>query len=151
MHSSRSAVAGLNHVAIMTSDLERFIAFYTAAFGLEVVFQESAPDMKHAVLRIAAESWLHPVQLTGNPHAAGTTAMFQRGHLDHLALTAADPDAFEQTRQHLMAVGATDGAVDDLGAYHALYFADPDGMRGELVLIIDSALRGIHAPRRLID
>jgi hypothetical protein len=56
-------------------------------------------------------------------------------------------DAFEQTRQRLVAAGASHGAVDDLGAYHALWFSDPDGMRGELVLIVDSTLQGIHAPR----
>lgn len=142
-----SVVTGLNHVAIMTSDLERFISFYTTAFGFEVVFRESVPGMRHAVLRIGAQSWLHPVEVPGNRHTDGEAAMFQRGHLDHLALTAASSDAFEQTRQHLMAVGASDGAVDDLGAYHALWFSDPDGMRGELVLIVDPALGGIHAPR----
>ena len=141
------AVTGLNHVAVMTGDLERFIAFYTDAFGFEVVFKESVPGMKHAVLRIGAESWLHPVEIPGSQQANGDSAMFQRGHLDHLALTAASGEAFEQIRRRLIVAGATDGSVDDLGAYHALWFSDPDGMRGELVLIVDSSLRGIHAPR----
>ena len=140
------AVSGLNHVAVMTMDLERFIAFYTAAFGFEVVFRESMPGMSHAVLRIGAESWLHPVEVQGGQHASGDSAMFRRGHLDHLALTAASREAFEQTRQLLMAAGASDGAVDDLGAYHAIWFRDPDGMRGELVLIVNPSLQGIHAP-----
>ena len=140
-------VTGLNHVAVMTGDLDRLIAFYTAAFGFEVVFHESEQGMRHAVLRIGAESWLHPVEVQGGQHASGDSLMFQRGHLDHLALTAASRDAFEQTRQRLIAAGASDGAVDDLGAYHALWFSDPDGMRGELVLIVDSTLQGIHAPR----
>lgn len=143
------AVTGLNHVAVMTGDLDRFIAFYTAAFGFEVVFKESMQGMRHAVLRIGAESWLHPVEVSGGQHASGDSAMFQRGHLDHLALTAASREAFEQTRQRLIAAGASDGAVDDLGAYHALWFSDPDGMRGELVLIVDPRLQGIHAPRPL--
>jgi catechol 2,3-dioxygenase-like lactoylglutathione lyase family enzyme len=112
-------VTGLNHVAVMTGDLDRFIAFYTAAFGFEVVFHESEQGMRHAVLRIGAESWLHPVEVQGGQHASGDSPMFQRGHLDHLALTAASRDAFEQTRQRLVAAGASDGAVDDLGAYHA--------------------------------
>jgi hypothetical protein len=41
---------------------------------------------------------------------------------------------------------ATDGTVEDLGAFHSLWFTDPDGMRGELILIVDHALGGIHAP-----
>jgi hypothetical protein len=29
---------------------------------------------------------------------------------------------------------------------HALWFKDPDGMRGEVSLIVDAELRGFHAP-----
>jgi catechol 2,3-dioxygenase-like lactoylglutathione lyase family enzyme len=143
------AVTGLNHVAVMTGDLEKFIAFYTGIFGFEMVFEESVPGLRHAILRIGAQSWLHPVEVPGNPHASCNLAMFQRGHLDHLALNATNREAFEQTRQRLVAAGASDGSVDDLGAYHALWFRDPDGMRGELVLIVDPTLQGIHAPRPL--
>ena len=48
-----------------------------------------------------------------------------------------------------MQAGASNGTIEDLGAFHALWFTDPDGMRGELTLIVDPALRGIHAPRPL--
>lgn len=34
----------------------------------------------------------------------------------------------------------------DLGAMHALWFSDPDGMKGEVCLIVDRALRAFHAP-----
>jgi AcrR family transcriptional regulator len=43
--------------------------------------------------------------------------------------------------------GASDGSVDDLGAFRSLWFEDPDGMRGELTVIIDPMLAGIHEPR----
>ena len=75
--------------------------------------------------------------------------MFDRGHLDHLALTAATPEAFATIRERLVARGATDGAVEDLGAFHSVWFDDPDGMRVELVLIVDERLQGIHAPQPL--
>jgi hypothetical protein len=32
---------------------------------------------------------------------------------------------------------------------HALWFTDPDGMKGELCLIVDPELRTFHAPRPL--
>ncbi|SNQ48867.1 Bleomycin resistance protein (fragment) [Frankia canadensis] len=75
--------------------------------------------------------------------------MFDRGHLDHLALTAASPTAFATLRERLVAREASDGVVEDLGAFHSLWFRDPDGMRAELVLIVDVGLAGIHAPRPL--
>jgi hypothetical protein len=45
--------------------------------------------------------------------------------------------------------GASSGLVEDLGAMHALWFKDPDGMSGEVSLIVDPELRSFHAPRPL--
>jgi catechol 2,3-dioxygenase-like lactoylglutathione lyase family enzyme len=142
-------LAGMNHVAIVTSNLDRFVEFYVRMFDIEVVFSETTPAFRHAILRIGADSWLHPAELRSNPHATALPTMFGRGHLDHLALGAHSQEAFEQIRQRLVEAKASDGTVDDLGAFHALWFEDPDGMRGEVTVIIDPQLRGIHEPRRL--
>ena len=141
--------AGLNHVAVLTEDLDRFVDFYTDVFDLGVVFREDTPAFRHAILRTGANSWLHPAQLSGNPHGSATAQMFARGHLDHLALTAASLETFEVLRGRLVDRGACDGAVEDLGAFHSMWFADPDGMRGELIVIVDPELGGIHEPRPL--
>lgn len=61
--------------------------------------------------------------------------MFQRGHLGHIALTAASPEAFETMRQRPAAARASTGVIEDLGAFRVIWFDDPDGMRGELALI----------------
>ena len=140
---------GVNHIAVLTHDLDRFIEFYTGVFGLEVVFTESRPTFRHAILRTGADSWLHPAEVFGNSYGVASPAMFQRGHLDHLALAADSPSAFDVLRERLVARGATDGFIDDLGSFHALWFTDPDGMRGELTLIIDDRLASIHAPKPL--
>jgi catechol 2,3-dioxygenase-like lactoylglutathione lyase family enzyme len=144
-----SLLTGINHVAVMADDLDRFVDFYTDVFGMEVVFEEATPAFRHAILRTGPDSWLHPAEVGGNPHGAALPAMFDRGHLDHLALNAASPDAFAEVRRRLLARGAGPGEVEDLGAFHALWFEDPDGMRVELTVIVDPALRGIHAPRPL--
>ncbi len=142
-------VRGINHIAVMTDDLDRFVTFYTEVFDIDVVFHETTPAFRHAILRTGDDSWIHPAEVLDSSHGSGRAAMFDRGHLDHLALSADSPAAFEQLRQRLIERGATDGRVDDLGAFHALWFEDPDGMRGELVVIVDPQLRGIHAPEPL--
>lgn len=144
-----SLVSALNHVAIVTDDLDRFVAFYGRTLGLELLFREDGPAMRHAILRSGEHSWLHPVQVPGNRHGAASQHMLERGHLDHIALSAASPQAFDELRRRLMACGASDGKIDDLGAFHALWFNDPDGMRVELALIVDPALRAFHAPTSL--
>jgi catechol 2,3-dioxygenase-like lactoylglutathione lyase family enzyme len=145
-----SHLTGLNHVAVITADLDRFVAFYTRVFGMEEVFREDVPGLRHAILRIDdSSSWLHPAEIPGNEHAAAISKMFCRGHLDHIALTARSSASFEALRARLVDAGASDGKVEDLGAFHSLWFQDPDGMRGELTLLVDHTLQGIHAPRPL--
>jgi len=60
-----SLLAGVNHVAVLTDDLDRFVAFYTGVFDIEVVFTESAPAFRHAILRAGPTSWIHPAE--GSP------------------------------------------------------------------------------------
>lgn len=139
-------VSGINHVAVLTTDLARFVAFYREVFDLPLLFEEAAPGFRHAILRAGEASWLHPAEVTGNPHGVALPDMFARGHLDHVALTAASAEAFARLREELVSRGASDGKVEDLGAFHALWFRDPDGMRGEVALIVDARLGGFHAP-----
>jgi catechol 2,3-dioxygenase-like lactoylglutathione lyase family enzyme len=140
---------GVNHVAVLTGNLDRFVEFYTKVFELEVVFSESTIGFRHAILRTGPDSWLHPAEIAENAHAVGGAAMFSRGHIDHLALTASSQQAFAEIRRRLVARGASPGLVEDLGAFHALWFEDPDGMRAELTVIVDPTLAGIHEPRPL--
>jgi catechol 2,3-dioxygenase-like lactoylglutathione lyase family enzyme len=146
-----SLLKGVNHVAVLTDDLDRFVEFYVGVFEVEVVFEEDTPSFRHAILRTGHDSWLHPAEVVDSPHGRALPEMFQRGHLDHLALTARSSQAFAEVRQRLVDRGVTDGAVEDLGAFHALWFTDPDGMRVEMTFIVDHELRGIHAPRPLIE
>lgn len=144
-----TTITGLNHVAVLTGDLDRFVEFYCGIFDLDVVFSETTPFFRHAIVRTGETSWIHPAELADNAHAQALPAMFQRGHLDHIALTARSTTTFDTLRQRLVERGATDGSVDDLGAFHSLWFTDPDGMQSELTVIVNTALTGIHEPRPL--
>ena len=84
-------LTGVNHIAVLTADLDRFVDFYADVFDVDVVFSETTPAFRHAILRTGATSWLHPAELADNPHGTASPTMFDRGHLDHLALTAATP------------------------------------------------------------
>jgi catechol 2,3-dioxygenase-like lactoylglutathione lyase family enzyme len=142
-------LTGVNHVAVMTADLDRFVDFYTAVFDLDVAFAETTPTFRHAILRAGPNSWIHPAEVIDNDHADALPTMFDRGHLDHVALGADSPAAFEELRRRLVERAASDGNIEDLGAFHSLWFHDPDGMHAELTLIVDPTLDGIHAPQPL--
>jgi catechol 2,3-dioxygenase-like lactoylglutathione lyase family enzyme len=144
-----SLLNGINHVAIVTADLSRFIDFYVRVLGCEVLFREDVSAFRHAILRCGPQSWLHPVEVSGNANGVAVQAMFERGHIDHIALTATSPQAFDEIRQRLVQCGASDGTVESLGAFHAIWFSDPDGMRIEVALVVDPALSGFHPPAPL--
>jgi len=72
--------------------------------------------------------------------------MFGRGHLDHLGLSVASRESFLEVRRRLIAAGASDGEVSDLGPKWCLWFRDPDGMHTEVCWTRDPSLRGYHAP-----
>lgn len=137
---------GINHVAIMTADVDRFVAFYTEVLEATVVFAETTPQFRHAILSIGGVSVLHPVEVAGSPHGRASDAMADRGHLDHLAVDVPTREAFEELRARLVARGASDGAVTDLGPKLSFWFVDPDGMHIEVDWVRDPTLAGFHAP-----
>lgn len=144
-------LAGLQHVAIVTADLDRFVQFYTGVFDAECLELPSTPAFRHALLRVGGASTLHPVERRRHPHATGVAEPFARGHIDHLALMAGSREALREIRSRLTSRGASDGRVMSLGHLLSLDFTDPDGMRGEVCWVHDPLFRDRHAPRPYLE
>ena len=139
-------VNGINHVAVVTEDVDRFCAFYTDVFGATVVFAETTPAFRHAILSVGGDGLLHPVEVAGNPHARASAAMLDRGHLDHFALNVPSWEAFDELRHRVCDRGRSDGVVTDLGPKLSFWFTDPDGTHVEVDGVRDPSLAGFHAP-----
>ena len=60
--------------------------------------------------------------------------MWGRGRLDHFGLQAASAESFEAIRRRLVERGASDGNVNDFGSVRSLFFRDPDGLEGEVLV-----------------
>jgi catechol 2,3-dioxygenase-like lactoylglutathione lyase family enzyme len=113
---------GINHVAILTEDVDRFCAFYADVFGATVVFAETTPAFRHAILSVGGDGVLHPVEVADNPHGRASAAMLDRGHLDHFALNVPSQEAFDELRRRVRDRGASDGVVTDLGPKLSFWF-----------------------------
>ena len=137
--------AGCNHVALLTEDLDRFIGFYRTVFDAEVMHVIDEGDLRHALVDLGGGFALHPFQLAADsPHAEASDRMFDRGHLDHLAINVDDPDDFELLRARLVDAGATDGTLTDFGSVRTVWFVDPDGMGCEIAMWADAAPRSFE-------
>src|SRR5436190_13790102 len=137
---------GVNHVAILTSDTERFVNFYRDVFEAEV---DGTNDMGGegtlSFIRIGRAE-INLFELHGNSEAERQTPMFGRGRIDHLGLQAASIEAFGTIRERLMACGATDGFVTDFGPILSVFFTDPDGLEGEVCVANPAAQPGVFHP-----
>jgi catechol 2,3-dioxygenase-like lactoylglutathione lyase family enzyme len=141
-----SLVSGLNHVAVMTDDLDRAAAFYVDVFDAELIDTPAPPGSKATTVRLSATAGLTFLEVPGNPHGTGSTQMLGRGHLDHLALEAPGGAELEELRRRLVAKGASTGEINDYGSMVSVYFVDPDGMGCEVCWIRDPSFAELHPP-----
>ena len=126
---------GINHVTIVTEDLDRFVDFYTGIFDAEIRVDEINGDVRHVMLDVGGGFCLHPFELPTQTDAAkGIPTIFERGHIDHLALDFEDAESFEIARRRLFEAGCTTGQVRDFGVIKIMTFNDPDGMECEIAL-----------------
>lgn len=131
-------LAGMNHVASLTEDMDRLKDFYTRVFDATCVMDEVIPhgpweNARHAFIDLAAGCVLHPWERPGSAWLA-PMAIFDRGRVDHIALQAASREAFDDLRERLVDEGASDGTISDFGSLVSIFFRDPDGMEAEVAL-----------------
>src|SRR5215471_14611356 len=120
-------LSGVNHVAILTHDTDRLVAFYREVFDAQIGAQLEEFDgaIRLTFIRIGEIAELNVFQVEGNTQADRQSPMFGRGRIDHLGLQAASLDAFDQIRDRLIARGASDHFVTDFGPVLSVFFRDP--------------------------
>ena len=137
---------GFNHVALLTADTARFVAFYQGVFDATVDGELRPGDGMRLTFVKVGRAELNVFQVDGNEEAARQTPMFGRGRIDHLGFQAASLDAFDAIRDRLMARGASDGFVTDFGRILSLFFRDPDGLEAEVCVENPDAIPGVMNP-----
>ncbi|HEX3564612.1 MAG TPA: VOC family protein [Acidimicrobiales bacterium] len=141
---------GINHVATLTNDSDRLHAFYQDVFEAEVLNDmKDAPEgagVRLSIVDIGNGTMLNVFQIEGNSVARRQVPMFQRGRIDHLGLRARDLESFEKIRARLIQKGPADDFVTDFGEDLSLFFRDPDGLEGEVLVENPDAVPGVHNP-----
>jgi catechol 2,3-dioxygenase-like lactoylglutathione lyase family enzyme len=138
---------GVNHVAVLTGDTDRLSRFYNQVFDAPPArVIEQQPGFKLSLIDIGDGRELNVFEIDGNDEAGRQTPMFGRGRLDHVGLQAVSFEAFEEIRRRLMACGAADDFVTDFGPVLSLFFTDPDGLEGEVLIANPDAIPGVYHP-----
>jgi catechol 2,3-dioxygenase-like lactoylglutathione lyase family enzyme len=136
-------VDDLHHLAFLTADLDRLIAFYQRIFDARVTLdrEDGDPPLRHALIEIGPHTSLHPFEVPG-VDLPGRQPIFERGRLDHFALNAASEEAFREIRRRLIgeqAHATEDGLVTDMGSLLSISFHDPDDAWHEVVWVKPNA------------
>mgnify|MGYP003121185207 CR=1 FL=1 len=126
--------SGLNHVATLTSDLDRLVRFYGDAFDAEVTFTMEA-DAEHprmVILDLGGGAALNAFEVPAEEIIGERRRIGGRGAIDHFALAVSDRDQLEAVRDRLVSAGAEVGEIQQLGSDWSLFFRDIDGMELEV-------------------
>jgi len=126
--------SGINHVALLTRDIDAFVGFYAEVFDAEVLFDIDEDGLRHAAVDLGGGAALHAFAFPDSPHAAASAEVFNRGHLDHVAINVANEGALDEARRRLVKRNASDGTVTDFGVLKSISFRDPDGLEVEVAL-----------------
>ncbi len=139
-------VRRLNHAVLFVADLERSIAFYTAAFGTEIVARE--PRANAAFLRMPRSGNHHDLGLFGvgqqPPRPRGSIGLY------HLAWQVDTIEDLEQARTTLAELDAYTSESSH-GATKSIYAHDPDGNEFEVMWMLPKESWGEYADAAPIE
>jgi catechol 2,3-dioxygenase-like lactoylglutathione lyase family enzyme len=126
---------GFNHVATLTTDMNRTVHFYEDALGAEVrgevLPRDDHPWMK--VVDIGGGAALNIFEVAAEEIIGERRRQGHRGAVDHFAFAVESRATLETVRERLSAAGAQEvGEVQQLGPTLSVFFRDPDGMELEV-------------------
>lgn len=132
-------VTGINHIATLSTDLDRTVRFYADAFDGQKVFEMAAEGdhPRMAIVELGAGFSLNIFEVPEDSIVGDRRRQGGRGPIDHFAIGVENRAALDATGERLLAAGAELGEVQQLGDMWSLFFRDVDGMELEVVAPLD--------------
>ena len=125
---------GFNHVATLTTDIERHASWYGRIFDAEVTFRmektEDHPRMN--VVDLGGGAALNVFEVTPEEMIGDRRIQGGRGAIDHFGIAVDSLATLEQVKERLVDAGADIGEIQQLGDIWSLFFRDVDGMELEV-------------------
>ena len=125
---------GFNHVATLSTDLDRHAEWWGKVFGATVSFtmekQDDHPRM--FILDVGGGAALNVFEVTEDEIIGERRRQGGRGAIDHFAIAVDSREELEAVKQRLVDVGADIGDIQQLGPEWSLFFRDVDGMELEV-------------------
>jgi len=121
---------GVNHLALVTPDMDATVRFYHGVLGMPLVATLMAGPMRHYFFRIAPGNTVAFFEWNGTSTFAKPAGMPTRTPLqfDHLSFNLPDRDALLGLQSRMRGAGVEVTEVIDHGMIKSIYFTDPAGI-----------------------
>jgi catechol 2,3-dioxygenase-like lactoylglutathione lyase family enzyme len=123
---------GLNHLALITNDMDTTVRFWHGVMGAPLVATIGTPTFRHYFFKFGTSNSVAFFQY--NEHdskmIAKPAGVFDEraGQFDHLSMDLPDEQALLDLRQRLLDAGSEVTDVVDHGLMRSFYFTDPNGI-----------------------
>jgi catechol 2,3-dioxygenase-like lactoylglutathione lyase family enzyme len=126
------AWSGINHLALITTDMDATVRFYHGVLGARLVATVGTPTFRHYFFQFGPQctvAFFEYADLAIEPFAKPAGIPDPRAiQFDHLALNLPDENALHELRQRLTDAGCEVTDIVDHGSMHSIYFTDPSGI-----------------------
>ena len=121
---------GINHLALVTPDMDATVRFYVGVLGMRLAATTMAGPMRHYFFEMGRGNTVAFFEVEGaetfaKPAGGPSDRAIQ---LDHIAFDVPDEHALEMLRKRLLAAGSEVTEVVDHGFIRSVYFTDPNGI-----------------------
>ena len=125
---------GFNHVATLSTDLDRHAEWWGRVFGAVVTFKmdKQSDHPRMFILDVGGGAALNVFEVSEEEIIGERRRQGARGAIDHFAIAVDSLATLEQTKQRLIDAGADIGEIQQLGPEWSLFFRDVDGMELEV-------------------
>lgn len=123
---------GLNHLALITPDMDATVRFWHGVLGTELVSTVATPAFRHYFFRVGQSSTVAFFEYAGAevPRVEKVAGIFdpREPQLDHISLNLADDEALVAMQLRIRDAGCEVTEVIDHTVVHSIYFTDPNGI-----------------------
>jgi catechol 2,3-dioxygenase-like lactoylglutathione lyase family enzyme len=123
---------GINHLALITSDMDATVRFYHGVLGARLVATIGNDSFRHYFFDVGPQNTIAFFEYRGKGvkrFAKPAGVPDERAvQFDHLSLNLPDEHALESLRARLKEAGCEVTDVVDHGIMRSIYFTDPNGI-----------------------
>jgi catechol 2,3-dioxygenase-like lactoylglutathione lyase family enzyme len=126
------AWSGINHLALVTTDMDATVRFYAGVLGAPLVATVGTPTFRHYFFDFGPQCTVAffeytdvPLDTFAKPAGIPDPRAIQ---FDHLSLNLPDEAALHSLRQRLIEAGCEVTEIVDHGSIHSVYFTDNNGI-----------------------